>query len=98
MIAATESIMADSSVPDQKTVAFYIDKIRRGDSTSWEKVGLAQVQPQLPMSVPSKCCSAFAMLQDELLDVIYWWRQVIGIVFGIMWGLGPMTGLWGFIS
>lgn len=30
--------------------------------------------------------------KDEFLDVIYWSRQVIGILVGIVWGLIPLKG------
>ncbi|CAG5089159.1 Similar to RAB5IF: Respirasome Complex Assembly Factor 1 (Homo sapiens) [Cotesia congregata] len=30
--------------------------------------------------------------KDEFLDVIYWSRQVIGIILGIVWGLIPLKG------
>lgn len=30
--------------------------------------------------------------KEEFLDVIYWARQVIGIIVGIAWGLIPLKG------
>lgn len=30
--------------------------------------------------------------QDEFLDVIYWSRQVLGIIIGIIWGTIPLQG------
>ncbi|XP_032677208.1 uncharacterized protein RAB5IF homolog [Odontomachus brunneus] len=30
--------------------------------------------------------------KEEFLDVIYWTRQVIGIIVGIAWGLIPLKG------
>lgn len=30
--------------------------------------------------------------KDEFLDVIYWSRQVIGLVIGLFWGLLPLKG------
>lgn len=30
--------------------------------------------------------------KDEFLDVIYWARQFLGIVVGILWGLLPLKG------
>lgn len=30
--------------------------------------------------------------KEEFLDVIYWARQVIGIIVGITWGLIPLKG------
>ena len=35
--------------------------------------------------------------QDELLDVLFWWRQVLSLVMGIIWGALPMTGFNGFL-
>jgi hypothetical protein len=43
------------------------------------------------------CCFCRFVLQDELLNVIYWWRQVAGVVIGILLGLGNVTGLMGII-
>ncbi|KAF7995533.1 hypothetical protein HCN44_006640 [Aphidius gifuensis] len=31
--------------------------------------------------------------KEEFLDVIYWSRQVIGIIIGICWGIFPLKGL-----
>eukprot|EP00878_Enallax_costatus_P007632 GHUV01007991.1.p4 GENE.GHUV01007991.1~~GHUV01007991.1.p4 ORF type:complete len:120 (+),score=15.74 GHUV01007991.1:1485-1844(+) len=36
--------------------------------------------------------------KDELLDVIYWFKQIIAILFGLLWGMGQITGLVGFAS
>lgn len=41
--------------------------------------------------------------KDEFLDVIYWSRQIIGILLGIAWGIIPLKGivgltLFGFIN
>lgn len=33
--------------------------------------------------------------KDEFLDVIYWMRQIMGIVLGLVWGLIPMKGFFG---
>lgn len=30
--------------------------------------------------------------KDEFLDVIYWSRQVIGLIVGVVWGLLPLKG------
>uniref|UniRef100_A0A1B6C9C1 Rab5-interacting protein n=1 Tax=Clastoptera arizonana TaxID=38151 RepID=A0A1B6C9C1_9HEMI len=30
--------------------------------------------------------------KDEFLDVIYWARQALGIIVGILWGLIPLKG------
>ncbi|XP_066997976.1 GEL complex subunit OPTI [Anabrus simplex] len=31
--------------------------------------------------------------KEEFLDVIYWSRQALGIVIGLLWGLIPLKGL-----
>lgn len=33
--------------------------------------------------------------KEEFLDVIYWSRQIIGLVLGVIWGLVPMQGFVG---
>lgn len=33
--------------------------------------------------------------KDEYLDVIYWLRQIMGVVFGLIWGLVAMKGILG---
>lgn len=33
--------------------------------------------------------------KDEFLDVIYWERQIIGLIAGVLWGLLPLKGLFG---
>lgn len=37
-------------------------------------------------------------LQDELLDVLYWFKQFLAVVLGLIWGTGQVTGLLGFVS
>ncbi|KAH7730352.1 rab5-interacting protein [Aphelenchoides avenae] len=34
--------------------------------------------------------------KDELLDVIYWGRQIISLAVGIIWGLLPLRGFIAF--
>ena len=36
--------------------------------------------------------------QEDLLDVLYWLRQVIAILAGVAWGLVPLTGLYAFLG
>ncbi|XP_026464105.1 uncharacterized protein RAB5IF homolog [Ctenocephalides felis] len=31
--------------------------------------------------------------KEEFLDIIYWSRQVLGILIGIVWGIVPLKGL-----
>ncbi|XP_060599084.1 GEL complex subunit OPTI-like [Ruditapes philippinarum] len=33
--------------------------------------------------------------KDEFLDVIYWMRQILGILLGLIWGLLPLKGIVG---
>ncbi|XP_014216141.1 uncharacterized protein C20orf24 homolog [Copidosoma floridanum] len=35
--------------------------------------------------------------KEEFLDVIYWARQIIGIIVGIAWGLIPLKGFLGLL-
>ncbi|KAH9502920.1 hypothetical protein Btru_072387 [Bulinus truncatus] len=33
--------------------------------------------------------------KDEFLDVIYWMRQILGLLLGIIWGIVPLKGFIG---
>ncbi|XP_006266694.1 GEL complex subunit OPTI isoform X2 [Alligator mississippiensis] len=33
--------------------------------------------------------------KDEFLDVIYWFRQIIAVILGIIWGIVPLKGFVG---
>ncbi|XP_007474347.1 GEL complex subunit OPTI isoform X2 [Monodelphis domestica] len=33
--------------------------------------------------------------KDEFLDVIYWFRQIIAVVLGVIWGVVPLKGFVG---
>ncbi|KAM9296869.1 GEL complex subunit OPTI [Gastrophryne carolinensis] len=33
--------------------------------------------------------------KDEFLDVIYWMRQILAIVLGVIWGIVPLKGFLG---
>ncbi|KAG7477927.1 hypothetical protein MATL_G00074730 [Megalops atlanticus] len=33
--------------------------------------------------------------KDEFLDVIYWFRQIIAVVLGMIWGIAPLKGFLG---
>ncbi len=37
-------------------------------------------------------------MQDELLDVVYWVRQVLAVLQGLIWGAVPLTGLLAFLG
>ena len=36
--------------------------------------------------------------QDELLDTVYWMRQIFALLCGIIWGGLPLKGLPAFIG
>jgi len=36
--------------------------------------------------------------KDELFEVVYWLRQIFGLVLGLVWGIAAMTGLVGIGS
>ncbi|XP_056279805.1 uncharacterized protein RAB5IF [Pseudoliparis swirei] len=42
----------------------------------------------------SKALSGGAVWEDkdEFLDVIYWLRQIIAIILGVIWGVAPLKG------
>ncbi|XP_077424679.1 GEL complex subunit OPTI [Vanacampus margaritifer] len=33
--------------------------------------------------------------KDEFLDVIYWLRQIIAVILGVIWGVAPLKGFLG---
>ncbi|XP_053100586.1 respirasome Complex Assembly Factor 1 [Hemicordylus capensis] len=33
--------------------------------------------------------------KDEFLDVIYWFRQIIAVILGVIWGIVPLKGFVG---
>nr|XP_006639586.1 PREDICTED: uncharacterized protein C20orf24 homolog [Lepisosteus oculatus] len=33
--------------------------------------------------------------KDEFLDVIYWFRQIIAVILGVIWGIAPLKGFLG---
>jgi hypothetical protein len=37
-------------------------------------------------------------VQDEVLDTVYWMRQIIALLCGIIWGGVPLKGLPAFIA
>ncbi|KAE9551159.1 hypothetical protein FO519_005629 [Halicephalobus sp. NKZ332] len=36
--------------------------------------------------------------KDELLDVVYWGRQLLALILGLFFGLWPMTSFWGLAT
>ncbi|XP_046334965.2 respirasome Complex Assembly Factor 1-like [Haliotis rufescens] len=49
------------------------------------------------VSIVSKAFTQDAEWTDkgEFLDVVYWLRQILGVVIGLIWGLIPLKGLVG---
>jgi len=37
-------------------------------------------------------------LQEDLLDVLHWMRQLMAVVAGVAWGVLPLTGLYAFLG
>lgn len=35
--------------------------------------------------------------KDEFLDVIYWGRQILGLILGLLWGIFPLKGFLGLL-
>ena len=35
--------------------------------------------------------------KDELLDVVYWFRQLLAVVLGILFGVFPLAGIFGIL-
>ncbi|GCB60277.1 hypothetical protein scyTo_0011107 [Scyliorhinus torazame] len=51
----------------------------------------------MKVSVWSKVLKSNAAWEDkdEFLDVIYWFRQIIAIILGVIWGVVPLKGFLG---
>ncbi|KAM4570566.1 uncharacterized protein RAB5IF [Fundulus heteroclitus] len=41
------------------------------------------------------CSNAVWEEKDEFLDVIYWLRQIIAVILGVIWGVAPLKGFLG---
>ena len=40
---------------------------------------------------------AIGNIQDEFLDVVYWLRQILGLILGVVWGVLPLKGFLGIV-
>ncbi|KDR15294.1 uncharacterized protein C20orf24 homolog [Zootermopsis nevadensis] len=62
-------------------------------SKSFEKNG-STVKPHAVDSVWNRAftCNSEWPDKEEFLDVIYWFRQALGIIIGLLWGLIPLKG------
>lgn len=36
--------------------------------------------------------------KDEVLDVVYWFRQILALFMGLIWGFLGLTGMFGLLS
>ncbi|KAF4077860.1 hypothetical protein AMELA_G00192860 [Ameiurus melas] len=66
-----------------------------GSSKKKEEVHVAN--GGLKQSTWSKALSSRAVWddKDEFLDVVYWIRQIIAIILGVIWGVVPLKGFLG---
>lgn len=55
-------------------------------------------------SIPELLVQAFGNNEDkdwdtdEVLDSVYWLRQLLAVVCGVIWGAAPLTGLIAFLA
>lgn len=55
------------------------------------------VFPRLPLH-EYVCLLLLVGLQTELHEVVYWLRQVLGVLCGVVWGVIPLTGYVGNLA
>ncbi|KAF4530372.1 hypothetical protein B566_EDAN018426 [Ephemera danica] len=68
------------------------------NKTHGEKNGAPVTTKNVNSDLPSAWSRAFSPSsqwpdKEEFLDVIYWARQVLGILIGIVWGILPLKGI-----
>uniref|UniRef100_A0A8C1LVE2 RAB5 interacting factor n=1 Tax=Cyprinus carpio TaxID=7962 RepID=A0A8C1LVE2_CYPCA len=66
-------------------------------SSSKRREELHAVNGGLKQSTWSKAvrCKAVWDEKDEFLDVVYWFRQIIAVILGVIWGVAPLKGFLG---
>ncbi|XP_050951756.1 uncharacterized protein RAB5IF [Labeo rohita] len=66
-------------------------------SSSKRKEEVQVVNGGVKQSTWSKAISCKAVWdeKDEFLDVVYWFRQIIAVVLGVIWGVAPLKGFLG---
>jgi hypothetical protein len=64
-------------------------------TAEWEKV-----RPCFRASLREYVClpALSRRLQTELHEVVYWLRQVLGVLCGVVWGVIPLTGYVGNLA
>lgn len=68
---------------------------RRGQESNSKGIPSLLLQAVL-VSLPSAAVKEWR--EDELLDTVYWMRQILAVVSGVLWGVLPLTGLWAFVG
>ncbi|KAJ8257857.1 hypothetical protein GJAV_G00190480 [Gymnothorax javanicus] len=70
---------------------------RRMTSSSKRKEEVHLANGAVKQSTWSKVFNSNAVWEekDEFLDVIYWFRQIIAVVLGVIWGIVPLKGFLG---
>lgn len=64
----------------------------------WKKALYRQYASQLKKVRHFELITAYLFFeQEDLYLVLYWGRQILGIVLGIVWGLIPLTGFVGLL-
>ncbi|TRY53911.1 hypothetical protein DNTS_033797 [Danionella cerebrum] len=66
-------------------------------SSSKRKEEIQAVNGGVKLSTWSKAlrCRAAWDEKDEFLDVVYWIRQIIAVILGVIWGIAPLKGFLG---
>ncbi|GFX50799.1 respirasome Complex Assembly Factor 1 [Trichonephila clavipes] len=68
-----------------------IRKLRLALQDEWAAMP-QQLIDTLILSMGRRCETCLA---DEFLDVIYWTRQILGVILGLAWGFIPLQGFIG---
>ena len=76
-----------------------------GPVAAWDKVGPAPTDVIASGTWHGLLRSMFlwdlnhvGCLQEDLLDVLHWMRQLLAVVAGVAWGVLPLTGLYAFLG
>ncbi|CAI7755089.1 unnamed protein product [Closterium sp. NIES-54] len=87
------------------SLSSHADRAARGSSS--EPTQLRGLAERRPMATKKQSQSGLlssllkpdvAEDQDAFKDVLYWMRQVLAVLFGVVWGITPITGGIGIIG
>lgn len=67
----------------------------RGSCNTFLKANAVVLFSNGSASIESKLICLYSLSQDEFLDVIYWLRQIIAVILGVIWGVAPLKGFLG---